>query len=1299
MSPEEQIELESQIRQNEIDRIEAQTQQFQEQQNAPVTADQVSGKEYESPNEETQPAESQPQPEQAEMPQEEEEEKALGVGDVAGAIALGTVTAVPDFVMDAVGKVPGLGGLDDTYDEVTKWKDPRLQKIRSSMSIIIPSIAAGIGATLATKGRALPGVVKGLTTLGLGLTADLAVTGISDNSETEETLLTEVDKMAPGLNIPDRFITLDEDGPEVRREKNMYESVGFSLVGEIIGVAIGLGKPVFRWFKPQSPAAEAALSKGKQVVNSYAESTPNPLEAKVQYGADSRQMQIDEDALRSLEANPASVGYNPNIMSGIASESSTARQSIPPMAVARNMADTTGIKKGVAEGTPAPMMTSSMVDKGLQVAGGSRQVVMDLTEEARQLGRFSTEVNGFKYSMKDMTSAAWDIYESIVSADSVESLRELFVPSMVRQPLTDGRNIEYLNEMQATATGFAIRDLTQKYLGKEVTEMSARVMDTLGREVADISTASKELASVADPAAINKLITDKLHFLMDEYALNKYMAGWILNNKKWWKRLGTDGVEQATRLTEEFDSAIRANKIKNQNVIGELENILENNGDRRIGDALIEAFALSGGDVDTIAKTMEYFKKMNGMRGIFGSGEGGMNLFARGLTAVRYQNLLSGLAAANTALGTAAGLAIKPINAIIGLGMESLFSRDMKYIKGGLASYGAVIETNRRALAHSWQVFKKAMHDPDFSLSRARADMAVAEGKEWDFVDGLAKTMSWDKNFGELTLYNFNRMTHWLSRTPVMRLGTNLMVAADAYNGSAMASMLGRQDAYYKNVKGGKLDVAAFKAAEAENYKNMFDANGLITDDAVKYASGELALNLDSPAASAITQMTNKVPLMKAIFSFPRTGVEAFRAGVSYTPFLNKMPGISRTADILNAGDDMTKIKKALQAHGVKVEAPTEDLMNTYKNLRAEYRGRVAFSSMLAGGLFAYAMDGGIIGNGDPNAQVRRNQRNTLNVQPQTIRLPNGQYMSYKGWGEPFETTFSILGDMAYYANEMRGPITEDIQNKLMWTFFATFTQKTFVSQLEPFVALVTGDEGAMQRFLANEARSMIPLSGAQGVLAAAIDNTRKDIYGDMMGYIKSRLPGLSMTLPELRDVWTGKPLQDTSNPILRLFNAGTSFKISDGKEEWREELYEIGYDGVGLILGDGGTNTQYPAEIRDVLYEYIGKQQPWKKASRLLKSEKYQDDIKEIKALRAQGYTSEEIRLKNYPLFDRIDGALRDAQSAAELELRKANPELARYLELGKASRAYQQRGNSTKAQELIDEQRKLGKVLNISK
>ena len=57
-------------------------------------------------------------------------------------------------------------------------------------------------------------------------------------------------------------------------------------------------------------------------------------------------------------------------------------------------------------------------------------------------------------------------------------------------------------------------------------------MDTLGREAATISQAVTEMAPFIDDNRAMDIIIDKLEFLMDEYALNKYLSGWSLRNKK-----------------------------------------------------------------------------------------------------------------------------------------------------------------------------------------------------------------------------------------------------------------------------------------------------------------------------------------------------------------------------------------------------------------------------------------------------------------------------------------------------------------------------------------------------------------------------------------------------------------------------------------------------------------------------------------------------------------------------------------------------------------------------------------------
>lgn len=51
--------------------------------------------------------------------------------------------ATTDWVMDFVGVLPGLGGLDNYYDRKTKSKSQFMQNARSMLSIVVPSILSG----------------------------------------------------------------------------------------------------------------------------------------------------------------------------------------------------------------------------------------------------------------------------------------------------------------------------------------------------------------------------------------------------------------------------------------------------------------------------------------------------------------------------------------------------------------------------------------------------------------------------------------------------------------------------------------------------------------------------------------------------------------------------------------------------------------------------------------------------------------------------------------------------------------------------------------------------------------------------------------------------------------------------------------------------------------------------------------------------------------------------------------------------------------------------------------------------
>jgi hypothetical protein len=222
-----------------------------------------------------------------------------------------------------------------------------------------------------------------------------------------------------------------------------------------------------------------------------------------------------------------------------------------------------------------------------------------------------------------------------------------------------------------------------------------------------------------------------------------------------------------------------------------------------------------------------------------------------------------------------------------------------------------------------------------------------------------------------------------------------------------------------------------------------------------------------------------------------------------------------------------------------------------------------------------------------------------------------------------------------------------------------TFANQTWLAGLEPLVAIMNQETGAAERLLANQARSFIPQSGSLGVVAKAIDNSQKDIYKDFLGYIKNRLPGLNTTLPQQIDIYTGKPINDIDNPMLRALNAVSPVQFSDDAEPWRQWLIDTGWDGVQRIRKDSTGNHEYTPAERETLYKYIGEQQIWKQFDKLSKSKKYNDQLDRVRAMRVEGVDSDKIDVAQIQAYKPLDDIMLVAQRAAEQRLQKDNPDM----------------------------------------
>jgi hypothetical protein len=966
-------------------------------------------------------------------------------------------------------------------------------------------------------------------------------------------------------------------------------------------------------------------------------------------------------------------GVDPMITPNMFPEGSTAALSIPPGNIARNMADTTAIKLGNSGGTPAPILSERAyydLSKGNTV---SRNIIEDLAEGTRATGNFDATVEGFRYTKAQMSDAAWKIYNDIIGTDKVSDLKNLFLDNRDVKNLLDGRTIKYVNDVQAEAIGYAMRELTDKYIGQVVTETSARAMDTVGREVADIAEGYKAFPETADLSRTTEMIGDRLAFLMEEYALNKYIAGWALKNQDRWQKFlkASPDKESAIRqITEQFDLKVQEKNVQAQSYRDMIRTIARDRPDA--AQPLIDAFALSKGDVDTLDKLMKWSANQLSPMGLLKSGDEGLNAFAQGVWAVRYNNMLSGISALKAITGNTVALTLRTSNAFLGTGIGMLMGKNtVDDLRKATHVYGAFWQTNKRALADSWDTFKRTWNNGKWGndgqmdfRELAREDLVTDYNPNlWDTLADMEQVWEKDGNWGRLFQYRSARFLYDLGNWRWTKYGTNAMISADAFVQTTVASQMARARAWDEvfsiGYKGTEL---AQQLAKAEKiaYNEAFDAMGNLTDAAAKHAAGEIALNLDDETATWLSRGVNKLPILKPFFMFPKTGVNGVKMAMSYTPIAT-LPGMNRYSKVLWAGDDIDKIKDALMEHGIAYDGVPNG-MAIFKGLEAEYRGRVAFGALLSTSMMGYALGGNIRGNGPVNPGERKKLRDNFGWQPKTINI-GGNWVSYAGY-EPLDTILTLVGDIAYYSRDIGSTLTESFVDKLAWTLSATFVNKSWVAGLEPVVAVANGDETAISRFLANEMRSAIPMSGALGVVSNAITSSQKDIYNDLIGYVTNKVPGFSSQLPEQIDIYTGRPLNDIDNPVLRALNAVNPVKISEGTEPWRQWLIDSGWDGVQMIRKDSTGNHEYTPEERETLYRYIGEQQLWKEFDKLSKNKKYNDQLDRIRAMRVQGRPSEEIQAAQSEVYSVMNDIMSQAQKAAELRMQQENEPMWRSIQ-----------------------------------
>ena len=1100
------------------------------------------------------------------------------VGDQA---ALG----VADFASDAIGLVPWLKPVDDWWDNHSpRSKHPAHKMIRDAASVIIPSMIGG-GAVVgglkgATHAARLPGYVKTLGSVAAYAGVDTSVAMISSHSKTDDNLAATLENWL-GVDIP--WATRDSDSPDVRWKKNVFENASLSGAVELLGAAFTFGKKA-KLFPRDQGAAEAIAKRNKQL-----ELFDDPVSAAVEPRRQARKAAQNDEMIDALTHDPEGLEYNAfvnDLGPDDAGRAVTDLEADPLQAKLHQAQIQNNI--GTSHGRAAPV-ADERFQKKLMTALNSNERAKQLdqlfdsiapnfdavvSDGAKQVKISSEQMNR---SVDNLTSA---IYGKELSFKEFE-----FIVDDMKSTVFNSNQI--LDEENWVIASKAFKNAYDTLFDPNQMRASAMLAQQAADTIADTAHAAIMLGDTVDTSRQWEIMFKKLNLLGTEVKANEFI---VSKAKEYRKLKGTgdvDGIVQwMNRQSKDFDEYLTAVKHTNGQLEQELTRIAKENPHWL--KPFKEVYDATDGKVDTLDKLHKFTEKHIGfLKKAFIDGDPEVpSVIVRGLHAARINSLLSGLSAGSAAIGNSVLTAVKPLATLAGAAVTG----ETGVWQRALWTYGGITENIQRAWKVMQSEWSLAKRNPEAAMMRGRADLRKTQMHRMEYMDSVAEGWRVDGEIGKVAMWNIGKGLTWWNKQFFVKYGTNALYAIDGFTNSFMASGMARARAYDDLFAktNGSFSKADFNKMQRELYDQAFDARGVLTDEAAKHASNEIALNLDNAVVRSFEKFLDYVPAARPLFLFPRTGANAFELGWSFNPLSNLGPAMTKARKVLGAKTGQAKLA-ALAEHGLDT---MKDADMAFATLKSEYIGRQIMGSSIVMGVGMLALNGDITGAGPHDAAEKRRML-AEGWKPFSIKNPiTGEWRDYSRF-EPFAGLMGLTADIIWQANRVDQSITEETLLKLSHAISMNITNETFISGFEPLAGLITRDPSAWNRFFAQQTDMTIPHAGVRKILNNIVAPQLKDVKNDYGSYLKNANKFLfsgDEDLPNILDIYTGKPIK-THHPLVRASNAFLPmFKSNGGMEPWRQWLLATGWDGVQRIRIHPDTGLPLEPKDRQYVNNWIAK-------------------------------------------------------------------------------------------------------------
>lgn len=1197
----------------------------------------------------------------------------------AAELAAAIPTSLLDFGTEILNVLPGVN-----IPKPTKFENETAQAIRQISSVITPTILLGAGGKAAgTAANTRVGwsvgqnkFVQFMGDRGVEALAGLTVGAVSSEYEEDNTTGTLKKAFPKTFDfIPDSMATLDSDTPDMKRQKNIREDIGLGFVTDL---ALGSVK-----FVGAIANATGALRKSDRLVgetpqarkwldtNKPPASSADPEEAVIQ-SAIKQEEALDEMGMYGYSMNPAmdqpikgvhdmydytEVGIRTVDDFGVVGAS------VDAVRVAKNL-DTVYGRLGNVISEPA-------LKYSLTSGDNAQDVVLGLADQLNQAGRIGMEGNGWKVTFDDVIDEGENLAIQLFDPRmSKANVRQVLEPFIIRTD--DGKEI--LAEGGFAMAAKALRGFGSDLTSMDVARAQSILAGSLSGRISDLSEGARLMEGTAAVEVAQEKIIDMMQYVTQLSASAKYYKNRKMNLiqqvKNGFKNI--EGYNEATVL----GAGETAKRIfeDSQRFGNTMRQIAANQP--RLMDQFLMAYELTDGSIDTITKMNNYIAGMTTDLGkaVINLNPEIENKLIAGVWSNVYNNILSAFKTPIQALaGNFGGIVSQPISYFAG---AALSGKGLKAMQRGWIAYSSVGETMKKALPYAGDVFLKASREPDSIRSVTRTDLLLQSERELDFLKQAARAQAADGDDGLQYIVNQIEMLNDLGKDPVLRFGPNAMTALDGFTGVFNAAAESRFRAMDELVSSGKpITKENVKPIADKYYKEMFGDNGLLKDEAVKYANSEMALNLDTPLAQGVGDLVKTVPGIRPFLMFPTTGMNMIDMMGKYgpwTPFQRDVNELAYTKlDDLLGNEE--RIDQLLKARNIDIESmDTIAKQNKIADLKYMTRGRKAIGALAVTGTVGLIMKDRITGDGLYDKETQMSRVKNSKWQKRSIKGLDGKFYSYDALG-PIADWLALTANVADNFDMLGEAKVEHFLSKLGFVFGAAVTDRTGLSTIKPLLDILSGNEGAMTRWSAGFINSLGPLASQRGEWSRILSQGLVEVENDFMSQLENRNRFAGELDPSNRQPYVYSPVTGEKpngySFLQRLWNAYSPIKIHAEQSPEEKFLQEMEFDINTNFRSKDGVKLTAPE--RSELFRLMGKREHFKESiQEIMRDAGDWKSIEELRELRNQGYKSDEVSLKKWhDLHARLSEARRaaegfafadmDADMYAALELRQVQKQL----------------------------------------